>query len=383
MTRIDWFIHGDCQAPSDLRYRARILALILFAYTVIATVYSIYIVTSPAFPPHLKNFSLALLLPSGLFYGSLLAWLKLRGRYAAVAHALVASSALPIAISLFYTGGPAQSPATQTLLIPVVIAFCLCGARVGLFWSVSLLTVCYGMMIAAWSGFRYPNLVADTVRDTSIIMNWPLSYVAVIVVVLVYETMNKDLASERDRERDRLAHMANHDLLTGLANRARFEEACREAAARNREREQHLALLYIDLDGFKPINDKLGHMAGDVVLQQVAARLRRCLGNGDFVARVGGDEFAVLIENVKYRDDAERVAEKLRQEIRAPIAWEQVEVRVDASLGVALYPDDGISIDAVVRHADAQMYRNKRDGDRWQVFSDQAAAGERDPPAAA
>lgn len=367
---IDRFIHRDCQWPSDVRYRARILAVILLSYVLIATVYSAYIAWSDSFPTYLKTFSLALLLPSCLFYAGLVCWLKFRGGYQAVAQALVLSSALPIVVSLYFTGGPAQSPATQTLLIPVVIAFCLCGARFGLFWAAALLTVCYALVFAGAWGLRFPNLVAPTVRDTSIVMNWTLAYVAVVVVVMVYEAMNRNLAQERDRERDRLAHVASHDMLTGLANRTRFQERWQEAMQRARRHGRGVALVYIDLDEFKPINDQLGHAAGDWLLQQVASRLETDLRTTDFVARLGGDEFAVILEDVAARLDAQRIAEQLQVSIGRPFNGPHGELRIGASLGVALYPDDGGSVEAVISRADAQMYERKRDSRRTTVVAD-------------
>jgi len=216
-------------------------------------------------------------------------------------------------------------------------------------------------MLLHWlGGMVFVNLVSPLFRDTSTMMNWSLAYVAVIVVVMVYESMNRNLARERDIERDRLAHMAMHDQLTGLANRAMFEEQWRAATYRSERAGKKLALLYIDLDGFKGVNDRLGHLAGDFVLQRVAEHLTRGLRKMDFVARMGGDEFAVILESVQHREDAAEIAEKLRALILQPIAYEQRDATVGASLGIALFPDDGASADAVVSHADALMYQRKR-----------------------
>ncbi len=168
----------------------------------------------------------------------------------------------------------------------------------------------------------------------------------------------RDLTSER--ERDELRERALHDPLTSLPNRAhallRLHQACGSAAAHG----PPFALLYLDLDRFKPVNDTLGHPAGDAVLVAVAQRLRRALPADDFVARLGGDEFLVLLIGVDAPAQARAAADRLRAALAQPVVVDGHAVTVDASVGVALWSADGRDADALLAAADRAMYRVKR-----------------------
>lgn len=159
----------------------------------------------------------------------------------------------------------------------------------------------------------------------------------------------------------RMAHIAHHDALTGLPNRALFQELLRQAIARADRSGRPFALLYIDLNGFKPINDTLGHGAGDEVLRQVARRLTGALRGADSVARIGGDEFAILLmEQEDARAASELIARKCGDAVSAPMEVEGVCVTVGLSVGIALYPEDGRTARDLLIHADQAMYAVKR-----------------------
>ena len=164
------------------------------------------------------------------------------------------------------------------------------------------------------------------------------------------------------RDQRRLVYWATHDRLTGLANRWLLEEKVRDAVARARRRGCSGALLFIDLDGFKGVNDCFGHDAGDVVLRATAARLRAALRECDIVARFGGDEFVVLLDSPQQEHTARAVARKLRQRISEPVQLPHGAIRVSCSIGVALFPDQGEDLEALLRYADRLMYRSKNAG---------------------
>ncbi|MFJ2993057.1 diguanylate cyclase domain-containing protein [Pandoraea sp. NPDC087047] len=166
-----------------------------------------------------------------------------------------------------------------------------------------------------------------------------------------------------------LAHQANHDTLTGLPNRAYFESRLTQALAEARELGTHVALLYLDGNRFKDINDQLGHDAGDAVLVAIAERLRQPLREGDLVARLGGDEFAVMLPGVRQTSNAVRLAQNLLASMQKPITLpDGGEVVTSISIGVALYPTHAADASALLRAADAAMYQAKRAGSgTWHV----------------
>ncbi|WP_411383309.1 diguanylate cyclase domain-containing protein [Pseudomonas sp. L7] len=175
--------------------------------------------------------------------------------------------------------------------------------------------------------------------------------------------------SHLQSENETLAHQASHDSLTGLPNRAFFEgrlNRCLRNAARQQD---HLALLFLDSDHFKKINDSLGHAVGDEVLINIASRVRAQLREHDLVARLGGDEFAVLLTPLHSREDAQRIAEKIVASMKLPILLDDGQrVSTSLSVGIAYYPDDGQDSASLLNAADAAMYQAKRNRrGHWQV----------------
>ncbi len=164
----------------------------------------------------------------------------------------------------------------------------------------------------------------------------------------------------RERDAASLRHAASHDALTGLANRSRFFEHL-ERSLGDASTGPLVGVLYIDLDEFKPVNDRLGHGAGDRVLIEVARRLRHVTREGDLVARLGGDEFAVLCSGLPDLAVVRAVAERLSQAMRVPIAIGDESVRVGATVGIAVAPPGTCSIDELVDAADGALYVAKRD----------------------
>jgi diguanylate cyclase (GGDEF)-like protein len=166
--------------------------------------------------------------------------------------------------------------------------------------------------------------------------------------------------SELREIQQELEHQAFHDALTGLANRLLFRDRTANALAR---RAGNAALLYIDLDDFKPINDTLGHEAGDELLRMVAARLRRSLRPADTAARLGGDEFAVLLVDIR-EEHVQLVAERILRSIREPYELAGTTRRISASIGVAVSESGALDAEALIRNADAAMYVCKHNGKR-------------------
>jgi diguanylate cyclase (GGDEF)-like protein/PAS domain S-box-containing protein len=170
-------------------------------------------------------------------------------------------------------------------------------------------------------------------------------------------------AIERKQLHARLKHMAQYDGLTGLPNRGLLYDRLKMALARTRREQGQMSLLYLDLNNFKQVNDSLGHVAGDELLQEVANRLKRCVRELDTVARMGGDEFVVLLENIELPEQASNVAKKIRSAISQPIKIEGRSLCILPSIGIALYPDHGDEAQQLLRHADEAMYFEKKNSD--------------------
>ncbi len=185
----------------------------------------------------------------------------------------------------------------------------------------------------------------------------------------------KDISKRRAIESELLAS-ARYDALTGLPNRVMFQEYLAKALARAEREKAPLSLMFVDLDGFKSVNDSRGHHVGDVVLQTVAKRLLSCMRSGDLVARIGGDEFIIILENCP-PSQAPEVATKVLDALQAPIEFDGAPVSVSASLGVATYPECGGDAETLIRLADAAMYEAKKNGGgRYRSFADREGPGE-------
>jgi diguanylate cyclase (GGDEF)-like protein/PAS domain S-box-containing protein len=161
---------------------------------------------------------------------------------------------------------------------------------------------------------------------------------------------------------ERLQHLTHHDELTGLPNRMAFQERLRLAMGDARDNQQLLAVLFINLDRFKIINDSLQHTVGDQLLIAVAGRLRECVRTDDMVARLGGDEFAIVLTNLMAEQDAAFVARKILDTVARPFALGGHELRITASIGISLYPTDGEDTQALMKNADSAMFRAKEHG---------------------
>jgi diguanylate cyclase (GGDEF)-like protein/PAS domain S-box-containing protein len=164
------------------------------------------------------------------------------------------------------------------------------------------------------------------------------------------------------RSTTQLNHLANHDALTGLPNRNLFQERLAQAIARSQQTDELIGILFADLDGFKHINDSLGHDIGDFLLKAVAQRLVGCLRGSDTIARIGGDEFIIILPAIPSAEDAERVAEKLLSTLAQPFAIREHRISVTSSIGISIYPTNANDADELIKSADVAMYQAKQAG---------------------
>jgi len=225
-------------------------------------------------------------------------------------------------------------------------------------------------------GESYSNIIINRRKDGS------LFYEEITITpikdeqgtITHYVATGKDI-TERMRDQERLQHMAHHDALTDLPNRNLFLDRLQQALNRARWHQRLVAVMFLDLDRFKNINDTLGHNTGDQLLLQISKRLKSSVRDGDTIARFGGDEFALLLDDIQSDNDVSSLARKLLDTLEDPFRIGQHEFYVTASIGISLFPADGEDAETLLRNADVAMYRAKDLGkNNYQFYSDDMSA---------
>ena len=185
--------------------------------------------------------------------------------------------------------------------------------------------------------------------------------------VLHHTVLLSDISYLKHHEAE-LRHLAFHDPLTGIPNRLLFAELLEQAMATAKRNQGLLAVCYLDLDGFKEVNDRLGHGAGDQLLIEVSRRLSVMTRSCDALSRLGGDEFALLLTGLSHGQECEEVLRRLQETLCQPVQLDGLKVQVSASIGVAIYPQDANEAEQLIRCADHAMYQAKRQGKKQYVF---------------
>ncbi|MBF0473559.1 MAG: GGDEF domain-containing protein [Nitrospirae bacterium] len=215
-----------------------------------------------------------------------------------------------------------------------------------------------------------PWICAKIIRPDSRIID-----VEIAAVPLQYSDMTagqiifRDITERKEAEQ-RLEYLAHFDILTSLPNRTLFFDRLDQLHAQAKRTKQSFALLFIDLDRFKYVNDTFGHHIGDMLLKETASRFNSCVRESDTVARMGGDEFTVILSNIKNREDVEIVASKIVQSIMNPYKLDSYDCSVSASIGISIFPTDSYDIDMLVKMADVAMYHAKESGRNNYQFYD-------------
>lgn len=175
--------------------------------------------------------------------------------------------------------------------------------------------------------------------------------------------------TEKKKVEERINFLAYHDHLTGLPNRTCFFDRLALELAHANRNNQMLAVLFVDLDGFKYVNDSMGHAIGDLLLKDVGRRLSKCIRASDTVARIGGDEFILLVPGLKRQQNAAALTKKIIKSFKEPWHVDNVDFQIQASIGIALYPGDGDDPDTLMDHADMAMYRAKKNKGKFQFYN--------------
>jgi len=225
---------------------------------------------------------------------------------------------------------------------------------------------------------RWFGVKIETGLDKNVVMRVSAQIGVIILIVIIAIVMwNRRLYREiktRKRLEEKMKHMATHDELTGLANRVLLKDRVNTAISFHKRQKLEIAVLFIDLDGFKIINDTHGHDVGDELLIKVADKLKCCVRQSDTVVRFGGDEFVLLLTGLHHKNEAAYIADKVLKLMQQPFELSAEVVNVGCSIGIAMYPDDGITDNDLLKIADTLMYRVKANGKNHYVFSSNTVA---------
>lgn len=353
------------------RLRGRLLVYTLLGTALILTLFAVGFLSQVPLTSLTGIMMLAINVPLTLGALGLIYALR-RGMSGTVAvHLLLGAAWVCILAGIVTTGGPLLSPAAFALLVPPVIAFKLTDTRGGVAWALIAAGSEAVLVIGHFLGWGYLPFSPEMSPQSQMVQLWVFVFAMVVGFSFFHARSTESLEAELDRERDRLRHMALHDPLTGLANRHLFDSSLQRALYHCERYEQSIALMFIDMNDFKQLNDQFGHESGDAVLKAVAQRLLSVTRESDTVGRLGGDEFALVVHNVACAEDAERIAANVYDAVSAPLTWHSGQLPVAASIGVSLAPSQARESGPLQMLADRAMYRAKQAQRPWAVASDE------------
>lgn len=259
----------------------------------------------------------------------------------------------------WHTGGTASIALPLFLLLPVFIGV-TSGKGWGILWTALVIMTWVGALMATSRGFEFPLITLPKNHVEGQVICLAITCILISIAVFQYESTTSSLWEELEEDKQVLEHIARHDQLSGLPNRRFFAEQLEQKINRANRYKLDFALLFFDLNGFKAINDNYGHAVGDELLKQLATRLDNRFRATDFVARWGGDEFAIIVENVSSTGELARVKADLARLTKQPIVINNTSFIIESSLGIAIYPQDGVDSAQLVRAADHAMYDAKQ-----------------------
>lgn len=358
---IIWFIPDQVKRDKlNSEYlRARVLVSVL-ALNVLGTlfvaIYSLqlesYAKVSPLITIGIPAFVIAVYLFCMLAYKYTGALQVLVNLYASAAYLAITGTGI-------ISGGIEISPIIQLLVSIPIWSFLMTGRIWGFAWSGIVALTITGFFAAYLLDINFVQLIPIATHPGADYVVWLINLIIVTFCLYIYENHFDGLTQTLEEQNKRFAHDALHDELTALCNRRLFLSHAQQAIDFAVSENLKAAIIYIDLDDFKPVNDTYGHHVGDEVLQIVSHRLKKTVRSSDTVARIGGDEFAVLLHGVKDSGSIDFIANKILKEMCATICVEAIDIRIGASIGVVTIPDDGTDLDTILKLADKAMYQAK------------------------
>jgi len=366
---IGYFMHPSLMHESDLRHRARILIITLLIFVVWVGVAGIIVPFAPL--PEISR-KVAAGLCAFAVTGCIVTLFVLRrkGNFQLCGMMIVGGDLACVIVAIMITGGGMASPVMQLVVFPPILAYFFGGIRWGTITGFASLLTILGFELVSAAGVQiniaaHYDWKAETQLSTTFVALFFTSTMA-----FIYEHTADMLKRERDQEYVSVRLLARTDPLTGLPNRLSFDDDFRSRveACVNLPGERFFTLCYLDLNGFKPINDQYGHDVGDEVLRIIAERLCKLLRARDRVSRHGGDEFMLILDEVRDPLILQMMATRLTSSIEEPLNTSVGVLSVGGSLGFAICPDQAQDTDALMHAADSAMYESKRNGGGWRLY---------------
>ena len=284
-----------------------------------------------------------------------------RGRFNLARGGFIATVILGLLSAILITGGFPGSIVTQSLIVLPVITFLFYGMRAGAMIAgiVPVLAAAQWAITSA-AGITLPNVSADINPDLYVVLVTLVIYSLLVLFIAGYEHRQTILLNRLSEEREKLETLASQDPLTGLLNSRCFYYELEVSGLRAMVENSRLTVLYLDLNDFKLVNDTHGHQMGDAVLNMVAMRIKKCVRPFDIVARMGGDEFAILLRSEVTDETVASITNQLDQHVGLPISHGGTVCRISTSIGCASFPADVNTVEELLQTADQNMYKNKR-----------------------
>ena len=285
--------------------------------------------------------------------------LRFTGRQILALNIFITTLSLGLLHVILQTGG-IYSPMIPCAIIMPALATLSIGAVAGLIWSTIILSFSFALYLWVYSGAIITNVIAP---ETQILAEFGGFYTAagfIIFITVYYDLSTRRLRQLFENEHNRFMHLAHHDSLTGLANRRHFINEIENAIFNAKLNDSVFCVLYFDLNGFKKINDTLGHHSGDIILVEFAKRLRIQSRGTDIIARLGGDEFSMLLPGLSDRDVIQSKILSYSKALADPLMLDNTSYQISASIGHAVYPRHGTDYESLLKVADQKMYSVKR-----------------------
>ena len=344
-----------------LRSRSTILANIFLGCAVLVLIFSVGL--KVAFPELIDETSrkVFITLDFGLIAFCLFSYVTLLSGYFNLARGLFTiTSAVAILAGIMLTGGFPNSMVTPCLVLFPVITYLFYGEKTGFALTIGIMAVVFVQWYATANlGLVLPDYTSKASPSTNSFIIFVMTFGAVMAIIAIYHNRSQALQLALSEERLNFAALANQDALTKLGNSRFFYDELEKHGKLAVENNRRLAVFYIDLDGFKPINDTFGHQVGDKVLKIIGRRLTGCVRKDDLVARIGGDEFALLLKSDASDREIGKVQRRLRKMAIEPFCIENETHMIGLSIGLGVYPEGTKDVKQLLHDADKSMYRDK------------------------